>query len=179
MQELIKSLVPWLIQLLGIPAEWLCQKKHNSEISLISRAWWNFIKHTDYHTHGSQVTQLPLREARKRLQAKGESRRAVTEKKMTMCLIKSIWKIMMLEVRRPKLCLSNRHMKIKARQGKAKGEGALCVEIWGNKPKPVLKSYKPVGDWLFTANYHTETAPQRWTAEQHRLWWELIRPERR
>lgn len=46
--------------------------------------------HRDYHTHVSKVTQLPLTDVRKRLQAKGEWRRVVAEKKMTMCLMKSI-----------------------------------------------------------------------------------------
>lgn len=46
--------------------------------------------HMDYQNHVSKVTQLPLADARNRLQAKGEWRRVAAEKKTTMCLMKSI-----------------------------------------------------------------------------------------
>lgn len=46
--------------------------------------------HRDYHTHVSKVTQSPLADVRNRLQAKGEWRRGVAEKKITMCLMRSI-----------------------------------------------------------------------------------------
>lgn len=94
MQELIKSLVPWLIKFSSSEYQLsdcvIKTQQCNQSDNQIYRAWWNFVKHTDYHTHVSKVTQLPLTDARSRLQAKGEWRRVVTEKKMTMCLIKSI-----------------------------------------------------------------------------------------
>lgn len=55
--------------------------------------------HGDYQTHVRKVTQSPLTDVRNRLQAKGEWRRVAAEKKMTMCLMKSMWKIRMLEMR--------------------------------------------------------------------------------
>lgn len=36
---------------------------------------------------------------------------------------------MMLEMKKPELCLSNRRMKIRAKQRKATGEGALCKKL--------------------------------------------------
>lgn len=56
--------------------------------------------HGDYQTHVRKVTQSPLTDVRNRLQAEGEWRRVAAEQKMTVCFMKSIWKIRMLEMRR-------------------------------------------------------------------------------
>lgn len=80
MQEMIKSLVPWLIKSSSLEY-WLSDcvintQQCNQSDKQMYRAWWNFVKHTDYHTHASEVTQLLLTDARNRLQAKGGWRRA-------------------------------------------------------------------------------------------------------
>lgn len=46
---------------------------------------------------------------------------------------------MILEMRRPELCSSNRRITIKAKQQKAKGEGVWCAKTQRNKPKRVIE----------------------------------------
>lgn len=135
------AMVDW-IQLLGIPADWLCHQKKQKYQSdkQMYRAWWNSVKRTHVniptyvklHSYGWRMPETCCRP--KWRGGGGQFQREKNDR-----VIKSMWKIMILEMRRPELCSGNRRITIKAKQQKAKGEGVWCAKTQRNKPKRVIE----------------------------------------